>query len=79
VSVAIHFRGAAREVTGSTHLVECEADRILVDCTDYLNRTNADIDGWVDVLPLYAEIAVGRMKSGASEKVFSPLPGEELA
>jgi metallo-beta-lactamase family protein len=32
---ALHFLGAAREVTGSMHLIECEAGRILVDCGLY--------------------------------------------
>src|SRR5262249_6917635 len=38
MTAAIHFLGAAREVTGSMHLVECEAGRILVDCGLYQGR-----------------------------------------
>ncbi len=34
----IHFLGAAQEVTGSMHLVECDAGRLLVDCGFYQGR-----------------------------------------
>ncbi len=36
--IKLHFLGAAREVTGSMCLVECQAGRILVDCGMYQGR-----------------------------------------
>ncbi len=41
MSTSVSFLGAARNVTGSRHLVEFEGTRVLVDCGLYQERQNA--------------------------------------
>src|SRR5213595_733075 len=36
--LALHFLGAAREVTGSMHLLETPAGRVLIDCGFYQGK-----------------------------------------
>ncbi len=38
MSVRLHFHGAAREVTGSLHLVECNGSIVLLDCGLFQGR-----------------------------------------
>ena len=41
MSITVTFLGAAKNVTGSRHLVEVEGTRVLVDCGLYQERHNA--------------------------------------
>jgi metallo-beta-lactamase family protein len=42
MSISITFLGAARNVTGSRHLVEADGVRVLIDCGLYQERQNAE-------------------------------------
>ena len=49
----ITFHGAARNVTGSCHLIECRGKRILIDCGLYQGLKELRLRNW-DPFPVEA-------------------------
>jgi len=53
----ISFHGAAQDVTGSCHLVECAGKRVLIDCGLYQGGRKLEKENREELIPLSQERA----------------------